>query len=344
MALNPANTRMFREAAEAPACIARQAVEGRESLAAVGVALRELSPRFLTTIARGSSDHAATYAKYLIETAIGIPVASFAPSVSSIYEAGTDMRGAACIAISQSGKSPDLIAAMQSTRDGGALSAALVNDIASPLGQEASFAVPLYAFPENAVAATKSYLASLALIARLTASWSQDAELDAALEGLPSAMDDAWALDWSEAESDLTAARSLFVIGRGAGLGIAQEAALKLKETCRIHAEAYSAAEVLHGPAAVVRKGFPILAFAQDDASQNSIRDTCAKLADMGARVFIAGAEAPGCIALHTVTADPRLQPILLAQAFYRLVNSCAVQLGENPDAPPHLMKVTETR
>ncbi|MBB3034855.1 SIS domain-containing protein [Alteriqipengyuania lutimaris] len=341
--MNPSDTQMYREAGEAPGCVARQSSEAGAHVAAIGAALRDLSPRLVATIARGSSDHAATYAKYLIETATGVPVASFAPSVSSVYEARRTMRGAACIAISQSGRSPDLVAAAQSASRGGALSIALVNDTASPLAEEADLVAPLCAFPETAVAATKSYLASLALMARFVASWSQDAELEAAIDRLPEAMERAWALDWGEAERTLTKARSLFVIGRGSGLGIAQEAALKFKETCRIHAEAYSAAEVLHGPAAVVRDGFPVLAFAQDDASRNSVGETCARLAAMGARVFIAGAQAPGCTSLPSLAQDARLQPILLAQAFYRLANACAVELGENPDAPPHLMKVTET-
>ena len=341
--MDPSDTQMYREAGEAPSCVARQADEAAAAVAEIGTALRDLSPRLVATIARGSSDHAATYAKYLIETATGAPVASFAPSVSSVYEAHSTMRGAACIAISQSGMSPDLVSATQSASRGGALSIALVNDTASPLAKEAKLVAPLCAFPETAVAATKSYLASLALSARIVASWSQDAELEAAIDRLPEAMARAWALDWSEAENGMIGARSLFVIGRGSGLGIAQEAALKFKETCRIHAEAYSSAEVLHGPAAVVRDGFPILAFTQDDASRESVCETCTRLAEMGARVFLAGAQAQGCISLPSLPEDARLQPILLAQAFYRLANACAARLGENPDAPPNLMKVTET-
>ena len=153
----------------------------------------------------------------------------------------------------------------------------------------------------------------------------------------------AWELDWSAADEKLADARNLFVIGRGIGLCVAQEAALKFKETCRIHAEAYSAAEVLHGPAAIVRPGFPVLAFAQDDASAANVVETAEKLAAMGAEVIVAGAEARGCLTLPVLAGDPRLQPILLAQSFYRLVNRRAVALGQNPDAPPHLNKVTET-
>lgn len=336
-------TRMNVEAAQAPACVERQAAEAAEALASIGAALRQLDPPFLATIARGSSDHAATFGKYLVETATGVPVTSYAPSISSVYEARSSMQGAACIAISQSGRSPDLVSSLRNARAGGAMTIAIVNDLDSPLACEAEHVLPLCAFPETAVAATKSYLTSLAMFARIVAGWAQDRDLDDSLHALPRAMEDAWNLDWSRAESTFTNARSMFVIGRGAGLGIAQEAALKFKETCRIHAEAYSAAEVLHGPAAVIRPGFPVLAFVQDDASAASVIGTSGRLAEMGAKVFVAGADVQGCEMLPTLPFDSRLQPILLAQSFYRMVNRCAVSLGENPDAPPHLMKVTET-
>ena len=336
-------TLMYAEAELAADCIRRQASEAKDAIEATGHALRALRPGFLATIARGSSDHAATYGKYAIETATGVPVTSHAPSISSIYHANSTMRGAACIAISQSGRSPDLIAALKRARSGGALAIAVVNDVASPLAGHADHVLPLCAYPETAVAATKSYLASLAITARIVAAWAQDRSLADALEHLPDAMSQSWDMDWSDAEAAIVPARSLYVIGRGMGLGVAQEAALKFKETCRIHAEAYSAAEVLHGPAAVVREGFPVLAFVQEDESAASVRETCVRLADMGARVFVAGARVTGCTSLPTLPFDARLQPILHAQSFYRLVNRCALALGENPDQPPHLMKVTKT-
>ncbi len=336
-------TLMFAEAGEAHACVARQASESAPAIAEIGAALRELAPRLIATVARGSSDHAATYAKYLIETAAGAPVVSWAPSVSSIYSAPSALDRAARLAISQSGRSPDIVSAARGARGGGGLLVALVNDAASPLAGLADHVAPLHAFPERSVAATKSYLCSLAMIARIVAAWTRDEGLLAALGTLPGQMARAWELDWSAADEKLAGARNLFVIGRGIGLCVAQEAALKFKETCRIHAEAYSAAEVLHGPAAIVRPGFPVLAFAQDDASAANVVETAEKLAAMGAEVIVAGAEARGCLTLPVLAGDPRLQPILLAQSFYRLVNRRAVALGQNPDAPPHLNKVTET-
>ena len=341
--IDPATTDMFQEAAEAPDCVARQARECEPQISAIGDALRRLSPPFIATIARGSSDHAATYGKYLIETASGSVVTSYAPSVSSVYDAHSTMAGGACIAISQSGRSPDLVSSLETAKRGGAATIALVNDTSSPLAHHADHVASLCAYPEKAVAATKSYLASLAMLARITASWQQDAVLQDAIDRLPDDMRAAWKCDWSAVDDAVADAGNLFVIARGIGLGVAQEAALKFKETCRIHAEAYSAAEVLHGPAAIVRPGFPVIAFAQNDASRESVLSTCGRLAAMGARVFIAGGDAAGCTALPHVAADARLQPVLIAQSFYRLVNRIAVARGENPDAPPHLMKVTET-
>lgn len=336
-------TLMFAEAGEAHECVARQAADSGEAIAEIGAALRTLEPRLIATVARGSSDHAATYAKYLVETAARVPVVSWAPSVSSIYDAESALERAVCLAISQSGRSPDIIAAARSAREGGARLVALVNQVASPLAELVDHVAPLHAFPETSVAATKSYLASLAMIARIVAAWTEDEELTGTLAALPERMAEAWELDWSAADEKLAGAQSLFVIGRGIGLCVAQEAALKFKETCRIHAEAYSAAEVLHGPAAIVRPGFPVLALAQDDATAGNVVETAEKLADMGAEVVIAGAMARGCLTLPTLAGDPRLQPILLAQSFYRLVNRRAVALGENPDSPPHLSKITET-
>lgn len=335
-------TQMFREAAAAPDCVARQADADAGAIAAVGRTIADFAPRLVVTIARGSSDHAATYAKYLIETMTGVPVASFAPSIGSVYFAPTLLANTLCLTISQSGRSPDIVAAARNAREGGALVIALVNDLASPLAATAHHVISLHAAPEKAVAATKSYLASLAMIARITAAWAGDKSLGAALEHLPENMREAWALDWGSA-GVAPYSGSQFVIARGLGLAVAYEAALKLKETCRIHAEAYSAAEVLHGPAAIIRPGFPVLALAQDDDTAQSVAATASQLAGMGALVTTAGVRAEGCSELPTLRCDPRLQPILLAQSFYRLVNDWAVALGENPDLPPHLRKVTQT-
>jgi len=336
-------TKMYAEAGDAGARVDAQYKANRDRYAELGARLRKLAPRFVITCARGSSDHAAVYAKYLIETRARRAVSSTGPSISSLYKTALDASGALCIAISQSGKSPDLLASVEAMKRAGALVIAFVNAEGSPLESLADETVPLCAGPEKSVAATKSYLASLAGVARLTAEWTQDKTLSLALDALPAQLEAAWGLDWSEAALALEKAQSCFVLGRGIGYGAAREAALKLKETCSLHAEAYSAAEVLHGPAALVRAGFPVIALSQADATRASMQDALETLSGYGARVFSAGANGSGMTALPTVAADPAVEPMLMVQSFYRMANMLSVLRGYDPDHPPHLSKVTET-
>ncbi len=259
MSLSERSTRMYLEASQAPEAVYEQLRANEQQMARLGERLRALAPRAVVTCARGSSDHAATFAKYLIETRLGILTASAAPSVSSLYDARPDLPATVCLAVSQSGASPDLLAAVGKARQAGALVIVLVNAEGSPLERLADHRVSLRAGPETSVAATKSFIASLAAIGHLGASWTEDRSLEQALAAAPSQLERAWRLDWAGAQERLTEAADLYVIGRGLGLGIAQESALKLKETCGLHAEALSGAELQHGPMALVRTGFPVL-------------------------------------------------------------------------------------
>lgn len=336
-------THLFREAAQAADTVRLQIRSNTERLEELGEKLRRMAPRAVVTCARGSSDHAATFAKYLIETRLGILTASAAPSVSSVYAAKGDLRGTVLLAISQSGASPDLLAAVANAKAAGAMVVALVNVESSPLAKAADCTLPLCAGTEQSVAATKSYIASLAAIIHLVAVWSQDEELLDALSQAPTLLERAWELDWRPAVEHLRTARDLYVVGRGLGLGVAQEAALKLKETCGLHAEALSAAELRHGPMALVHAGFPVLIFAQNDETHTGVEELATELANRGAQVLLAGAVAPGAEALATESAHPAIQPMLIIQSFYRMVNALAITRGFDPDRPPHLRKVTET-
>src|ERR1700761_5523798 len=262
--------------------------------------LRQLAPRAIVTCARGSSDHAATFAKYLIETRMGELTSSAAPSVSSVYAAKSDLRGTVLIAISQSGASPDLLATVANAKAAGAMIVALVNVENSPLAQAADCTIPLCAGPEQSVAATKSYIASLAALINLVAHWAEDEELATALSRSPAQLERAWKHDWSAALGVLRSVPNMYVVGRGLGLGVAQEAALKLKETSGVHAEALSAAELRHGPMALVRPGFPVLVFAQNDETRSGIEALATEIAARGAQVMLAGATAPGTLSLPT--------------------------------------------
>ncbi len=338
-----APTRMFLEAAEGPQVVGAQLTHNAPLLRELGARLRNEPPRAVVTCARGSSDHAATYAKYLIESHTHVLTSSAAPSVSSIYDSQADLDGVMFIAISQSGKSPDLLSATRNAREGGALTVAMCNSADSPLMKLVDVAVPLHAGPETSVAATKSYIASLSCIAQLLANWTEDRKLLAALPQLPELLARAWKCDWHAAVDALRDAVNLFVVARGYGLGVAQEAALKLKETCGLHAEAFSSAEVKHGPMALVRAGFPVLMFTQRDDTRAGITELAAEFANRGARVLLAGADAAGAVSLPAVSANPVIEPLLTIQSFYAMANALALARGLDPDRPPHLHKVTET-
>jgi glucosamine--fructose-6-phosphate aminotransferase (isomerizing) len=336
-------TRMFYEAASAASAVRAQLSQDAASIAAIGREVRRLAPRAVITCARGSSDHAATYAKYLIETQARVLTASAAPSVSSVYGIAQDLRGCLFIALSQSGRSPDLLASVAAAKASGATILALCNSPDAPLIAAADLVIELRAGPETSVAATKSYLATLAALARFVAAWTDNAAFGARLEELPSLMEQSWALDWSAALPLLERAAHLYVVGRGLGLGAAQETALKCKETCGLHAEAFSSAELRHGPFTLLGPGFPALLLAQPDQTQPGVVALATELAGRGVDVLVAGAAAAGAIELPTLVAAADLGPILLVQSAYRLIATLAVRRGFDPDHPPYLRKVTET-
>ena len=343
-ALTAGDTQMFREAAEAPEMVRAQLARNAPAIQALAQRLRAAPPRAVVTFGRGSSDHAATFVRYLIETRLGVVTSSAAPSVSSVYDASPGMEGMLCLVISQSGRSPDLLAAAQAASAAGGTVVALVNDEASPLAALADLTIPLCAGPELSVAATKSYIAALSAAAQLAAYWLEDETLLAALERLPELLASAWKRPWTAAPARLLSARGLYVLGRGMGFGIAQEAALKFKETCGLHAEAFSTAEVRHGPMALVGPGFPILAFVQDDETRPGVEAAVEACVDKGADVMkVGGEDQPGVVRLPAPRAHPVLEPILFVQGFYRMVCELAVERGFDPDRPPHLSKVTET-
>ncbi|ATB35636.1 iron dicitrate transport regulator FecR [Cystobacter fuscus] len=334
---------MAREAAQAADAARQQITRCAGTFAELGERLRQHPPRFIITCARGSSDHAASYGKYLIETTLGRAVASVGPSVASVYNTPLDWKDSLFIAVSQSGRSPDLLRLTEAAREAGALVVGFVNHEDSPLMRMCDVGIPLCAGPEQSVAATKSYLLSGLAFLQLVAHWSREPELRDAVTRLPEALEAARALDWSPALLRLADARGLYVLGRGIGLGAALEMALKFKETCRLHAEAFSTAEVLHGPLALVGPGFPVLALGQEDNSAGSTRDVVRRLVELGAEVRSV-LDVPGTEALPSVPGIPTaIAPLCQVQSFYMAVHRLAVARRLDPDAPPHLRKVTET-
>ena len=275
---------------------------------------------------------------------LGRLVTSLPMSLVTLYHSSLVCEGLVALAFSQSGQSPDLVAPMRYFGEQGARTVAFVNDPASPLAQAAHQSFALHAGPELSVAATKSYLCQLAAGAALAAAWQQDAAFSAALQALPDALDQAWTMDWSAGVETLHGAERLYVIGRGTGLPVAMEAALKFKEVCGIQAEAYSGAEVQHGPMALVEEGFPMLVLAPHGPAFEGMLLLATQMRARGARVLLAAPPGtPGAQLPLAPTAHVDLDPISAAQSFYRMVEALARARGLNPDQPRHLNKVTRT-
>jgi glucosamine--fructose-6-phosphate aminotransferase (isomerizing) len=337
-------TLMAAEIREAPAALHRFFDAEGANLAETARRLKARAPGVIITSARGSSDNAAAYFKYVAEILTGVPVASIGPSVASIYRAPLQLKGATIISVSQSGQSPDIVSLQAAARASGAFAIAVVNEVESPLAAGADAVLPLHAGPERSVAATKSCLSSAAILAALVADWHGDVALARAVRDLPAAFERALAADWAQALPVLTDATSAYVIGRGPAYPIAAEAALKLKETAMLHAEAFSGAEVMHGPLQLVEPGFPVIAFRPEDAAFDAMGEATRKLSAAGANLFIAeaGPAVPGRLPLQP-TGHALLDPLAMLLSFYGLAEQVARARGHDPDRPSRLKKVTET-
>jgi glucosamine--fructose-6-phosphate aminotransferase (isomerizing) len=335
---------MLEEALSAAECVSLQLSNDVERYAELGRRLRSTSFNSALTVARGSSDHAANYCAYLIMARMGRIVASLPMSLVTLYKSPLVTRDTLTIAISQSGQSPDVVEPIRYFRDGGATTVALVNDIDSPLARAAEWAIPLHAGKEQSVAATKSFITSLVAGARLVAHWQNDPELIEALAALPQALSDAARADWSAALEVLTPARNIMVVGRGISFPIALESALKFKETSALQAEAFSGAEIKHGPMALIEDGYPLLIFATRGPTQAGLVQLATEMRGRGARVLLA---APADIAERDLTlpvaATPDLDPIVAVQSFYVMAAHLSKARGMDPDRPRHLSKVTRT-
>ncbi len=344
------SSRMRAEALEGPAAVRRLLAADTEPLHRLVHSLVQRPPSGLLTVARGTSDHAAHYAAYLVMARLGVPVTSLPMSLLTLYQSPLRTQGVVSVAFSQSGRSPDLITPTRVLRDAGARTVAFVNDAQSPLAQAAEWVFDLQAGPETSVAATKSCLAQLVSGARLVAHWlaaQQDepsCALGDALSALPEALERATTQDWSAALAVLADAYRLYVIGRGPALAVAQEAALKLKETCGLQAEAFSSAEVRHGPMALAEPGYPVLVFATPGPTQADALQLAAEWRARGVRVLLAApAGTPGVDLPLAAAPHDDLAPIVALQSHYLMVEALARARGRDPDTPPLLSKVTLT-
>lgn len=343
-------TQMIREAQQTPELLTAQLQKNAPVMKKIAARLQSDPVKFALTVARGSSDHAATFAKYLFETQLGLVTASAAPSVQTLYHAKLHLENALVVGISQSGTSEDICATLKMARDNHAITVALVNNTDSKLAQIAEYVIDVSAGPELAVAATKSYILSLTALTQLTATLNNDSELTTALTHLPKQLKQALNADWSEFVEYYQNMHDTIVIGRGYGYPIAQESALKFKETSAIHAEPFSSAEFLHGPFALLKEHYPVFCYAQHDAAYNSVLGLIERANALESHTFLAAPEnlERNDQARHylplPVSVHPICDPIVAIQAFYPAIAELAVARGFNPDQPKNLQKVTSTK
>lgn len=332
---------MSAEITEIPQAAARLLQEGQGEIARVADALQMSRTSHVVVSGRGSSGHAGTHLRYLIETRLGLSSAAAAPSVVTRYGASPRLKEALYILISQSGRSPDLVAAAEQATAAGAQTVAIVNDPDSPAARACRHVIPIAAGPELAVAATKTVVNTMLVGMLLVARLSRDAALATSAQSAPERLAQALTLDWSAWARRLSDAPAGFVIGRGLTLGPAREAALKAAEVLGVPVLAFSAAEVLHGPKAAIRSEHPILGLNAGGEVSESIEEALATLRREGASIFSGCGPRPTLPGL--AAGDPVLDAIALLVPVYRALEAEAVRLGRDVDRPPGLVKVTET-
>lgn len=331
---------MAREIGESPAVVAR-VVRSRPSVADIAERLNIEAAPLAVLCGRGSSGHAGVFLRYLIETRLHLPVSASAPSVITAFRKPLALKNALFIVISQSGASPDLVAATRSARDAGARTVAIVNAVPSPVAEAAEFIIPIEAGTEQSVAATKTMIASMTAGAGLVAELAGDQTLRTALDRLPGRLDRALSLNWTELSADLEKASAVFVASRGLGLGVAYESALKLAEILRLPSFGYSAAELQHGPRAALSFRTPVIIMRLLDETAAAIDALTGEFRESGIAVHQCGGPYGS---LPWLDDDhPATDAITMLVPLYRLIERLAREWGFDPDRPPQLRKVTRT-
>jgi len=342
--------------------VASRLIANRANYEAIGAQLAERRPSVVVVAGRGTSDHAAIYARYLLEHALGVPVALAAASLLTQYGVESASPNSALLAFSQSGAGPDMIALVESARRRGAYTVALTNDLTSPLATAAESTVHLDAGPERAVAATKTYIAELVSVALIAAAAARRAGRDASwsneIDALPERMQASLsaATTWLAKGTDaplyaalLHSSRAL-VVGRGFEYPNALELALKLRETTGMFSDGYSAADLLHGPIASAHAEVPAIVLSTDPKTEVSVAASIDRLRGVGAPLLVIHASGAGSrglapgeeLALPTGASGPLCTPVT-AIAGLAIVEAVATGRGLNPDAPAGLTKVTKT-
>jgi glucosamine--fructose-6-phosphate aminotransferase (isomerizing) len=340
-----------REIVEQPEVLRRLLVDERDVIQQVAVAIRDRTPRYVVIAARGTSDNAARYAKYLFGTANRLSVALATPSLFTLYDSPPSLEGALVLGISQSGASPDIVAVIEEGRRQGALTVAVTNEPGSAIAAAAEHTIWLHAGQEESIAATKTYTASLMAMAMLSAALAQDRERLRALEAVP----DLVATVVRSAPEVIQAAEryrymdSCVVIGRGYNYATAYEIALKLKELTYVLAEPYSSADFQHGPVALVAQGFPVLAIVPESPVASELLGMLRQLQVRGAELVVVSALEGALSLAQTPLATPTgvaewLSPLVAVVPGQMFALGLTIARGYDPDHPRGLRKVTLTR
>lgn len=345
-----ADSLLFQEIHQQPTTLNRFFTESTATIAALAAALRARQVDHVIVAARGTSDNAARYAKYVLGAHNGMQVALATPSLFSLYEQPIQFGNSLVLGISQSGQSPDIVSVLAAARRQGRLTAAITNQPTSPLAQQADHVVPLLAGAENAVAATKTYTASLAAIALLSATLADDADQLAALHAIPDAVAQTVTLndDIGMLANRYRYMQHCVVIGRGFNYATAFEMALKIKELTYSIVEPYSSADFLHGPFAILDDGFPVIIVAPNGRLNSEMLAFVKKVRGRSAETIVISDHAPLLDAANIPIRLPaslpeQLSPFTAIVAGQLFAMHLANVRGYNVDAPRALQKVTET-
>jgi glutamine---fructose-6-phosphate transaminase (isomerizing) len=353
---------MLAEIHEIPGIVGALLVDGVDEVAHVTQAVDAARPSVVVIAARGTSDHAAVYARYLIESHLRLPVVLAASSLTTIYRHAMDWRGALVLGISQSGEAPDVAQVLAAARSDGALTVAITNAPGSSLARVAEHTISCRAGAERAIAATKTYAAELVVVAAMVARLVRTSPIARRHDGLPEALADlpdvlkrvlhegaAWVERSGALVAAMAASDRALVVSRGFNYATALEIALKLKETSRIFADGYSSADWLHGPLALAGPAIPLLVIRPDGPIGTSIDGSIERARALGARPWIIGArELAGpeqgvrAVALPVDLPDS-LTPLAFVIPGQLLAEAVARRRGLDPDAPPGLTKITRT-
>jgi glucosamine--fructose-6-phosphate aminotransferase (isomerizing) len=298
----------------------------------------------ITIVARGSSDHAAVYGRYLLEAATGLPVSLAAPSLHTLYGIEVDYSGQLVIAVSQSGATPEIVRTLNALQSAGGRGLAITNDPRSELAQSASGVIDLKVGEERAIPATKTVTAQFMAFALIAAALGRVPFSRQELEAVP---------DWTQAVLDdpepaaaaaegLAGTSQLIVVARGYLYAAALETALKIKETCSLLADGYSAADLRHGAIAAVTRGFPVVAMRAGGPAFDDVSSLVDDLRAREASVLVIGSDERADVSLPAQAPEP-LAPIVAVVRGQQLAHGLAIRLGYDPDSPEGLTKITVT-